>query len=128
MICEITSGGDNSMPKVNAKTNIQPLFFSKYFLFTTPNTTKPFTTIGTCEANPKAKNNIRLKSKNFVMSVEISTVVGLMAWKKLKTLGSTTKKQKQIPSTKRKAPIIDLEKINFFSSSYKPGAIKLKIW
>lgn len=42
------------------------------------NRIKPFTIIGTWDAKPKAINSNKLKSKNFVISVDISTTDGLM--------------------------------------------------
>ena len=56
-----------------------------------------FTMIGIWNANPKPKDKERTKFIKYVMSVLTLIKLGPTVWKKLSTLGRTTKRQNATP-------------------------------
>ena len=80
-----------------------------------------------CKAIPQPNDNVRTKLRKFEISVLTFIDSGPTVWKKLRTLGKTTRKQKLTPKKKRREPIIVLEKITILSFGYRPGDIKARV-
>ena len=89
---------------------------------------RAFTINGIWKAIPKPNDKASTKFRKFEISVLTLIDSGPTVWKKLSTLGKTTKKQKLTPSKKRKEQIIVLEKMTDLSFGYKPGDIKVRAW
>ena len=87
---------------------------------------RAFTINGIWKATPKPNDKVRTKLRKFEISVLTFIDSGPTVWKKLRTLGKTTRKQKLTPIKKRREPIIVLEKIIDLSFGYKPGDINAR--
>jgi hypothetical protein len=90
-ICDITSGGVNNIPRVNAPTIIYGLFKASFSFVVMPEVINNTVTIGTSKENPNAKNNAITKSKYLPISVITATSVGAIPIKKTNIKGNTTK-------------------------------------
>ena len=87
---------------------------------------RAFTINGIWNAIPKPNDKVRTKLRKFEISVLTFIDSGPTVWKKLRTLGKTTRKQKLTPKKKRIEPITVLEKITILSFGYKPGDINAR--
>ena len=126
--CEMTSGGVKIAPKTKQIIKNIPLKSFNLLLSTILRLTMAFTKIGIWKAKPKAKIRVKTKFKNFDISVVIFIDSGPTDWKKLNTLGSTKKLQKNSPKKNSRVPSIVREKTIPFSFLYRPGAMNANAW
>jgi hypothetical protein len=124
--CEIISGGVNIIPNIKQRISTRPLKDFNFILVEIFNFIRAFTINGIWKAIPKPNDNVRTKLRKFEISVLTFIDSGPTVWKKLRTLGKTTRKQKLTPKKKRREPIIVLEKMTDLSLGYKPGDIKTR--
>ena len=85
------------MPNTKHIIKTKPLYFLIVVLDVILKPIRAFTMIGIWNASPKPKDKERTKFIKYVMSVLTLIKLGPTVWKKLSTLGRTTKRQNATP-------------------------------
>ncbi len=125
--CEITSGGVKiaAIMKEHKTAYLRVLRIRSAVI--TPIRAKKKVKSGISKIRPKAMSNFMEKPK-YSLKDGMAAISSLAKpTKKVKAYGKTMKKQKEAPAMKNPAEIPAMGIIYFFSSSYRPGEIKLHI-
>ena len=95
----------NIIPKIKQRISTRPLQDFNFILVVIFNFIRAFIINGIWKATPKPNDKVRTKLRKFEISVLTFIDSGPTVWKKLRTLGKTTRKQKLTPNKKRSEPV-----------------------